>query len=144
MVIMLSNSPHVLKELDAATRSSLQPIPLHFRNYNAEQIGQILRDRAQRGLVRWDEGLLSKIAALATRRTNGDARVAIKTLYYAVTQPGEGVENCFERARRDVVVDMILDLSEATLAILWAIRSSGSDFARAIYAHYYPLLQDTE
>ncbi len=50
MIIMLSNSPHVLKQLDAATRSSLQPMPLHFRNYDAQQLQEILTDRARRGL----------------------------------------------------------------------------------------------
>jgi Cdc6-like AAA superfamily ATPase len=49
MIVMLSNSPHVLKQLDAATRSSLQPAPLHFRNYDAEQIRQILQDRPSGG-----------------------------------------------------------------------------------------------
>ena len=32
MVVMLSKSPQVLTQLDAATRSSLQPMPLHFKN----------------------------------------------------------------------------------------------------------------
>jgi Cdc6-like AAA superfamily ATPase len=62
MVIMLSNTPQVLKELDAATRSSLQLVPLHFRNYDAEEIREILRDRAEGGLHRWDEGTLPEIA----------------------------------------------------------------------------------
>jgi Cdc6-like AAA superfamily ATPase len=86
MVIMLSNSPHVLKQLDLATRSSLQPMPVHFKNYNAEQLQEILRDRASCGLRNCDEGHLAEIAALTTRLANADARVAIKTLHYT-TQP---------------------------------------------------------
>jgi cell division control protein 6 len=82
MVIMLSNSPHLLNQLDPATRSSLQPIPLHFKNYNAEQLQAILRDRASRGLHSWDEGVLAQIAGLTAKFTNSDARVAIKTLHY--------------------------------------------------------------
>lgn len=136
MVLMLTNSPHLLKEIDPATRSSLQPVPLHFKNYNAEQIGQILRDRAERGLTEWDEGRLSEIAALTTRQTNADTRVAIKTLYYSVIRPQEALSSCFERARRDVVVDMIVDLSNATLMILWAVTTTRDQFAKSIYERY--------
>ena len=136
MVIMLANSHLVLKEIDPSTRSSLQPIPLHFKNYNAEQIQQILQGRAKLGLHRWDEGQLAKIAALTTRLTNSDVRVAIKTLHYSVTDPGKGLKDCFERARRDVVADMINDLSDPALMILWAAATSKSDLARDIYQRY--------
>ena len=136
MVIMLSNSPHVLKQLDAATRSSLQPMPLHFKNYNAEQIQEILRDRAKLGLRNWDDGVLAQIAALTTRLTNADARVAIKTLKYTATRPEEDVAACFERARRDIVVDMVNDLSDGNLRILWAAATSKSDLAKPIYERY--------
>jgi Cdc6-like AAA superfamily ATPase len=136
MVLMLTNSPHLLKEIDPATRSSLQPVPLHFKNYNAEQIGQILRERAQRGLVTWEDGRLAEIAALTTRQTNADARVAIKTLYYTVTQPRETLSDCFERARRDVVIDLVTDLSDATLMILWAVATARDDFAKSIFDRY--------
>ena len=136
MVIMLSNSPHVLKELDAATRSSLQPVPVHFRNYDAQQIMEILRDRAERGLNRWDTAVLAEIAALTTRLTNSDARLAIKTLQYSVIGRGKDLRSCFERARRDLVIDMISDLADSTLLILWAAAISKLDFAKEIYQRY--------
>jgi cell division control protein 6 len=142
MIVMLSNSPHVLKQLDAATRSSLQPVPLHFKNYDAEQIHAILRDRAERGLHVWDEGTLAQIAALTTRMTNADARVAIKTLKYSVTMSGGDLMRCFERARRDIVVDMVNDLSDANLMILWAIATSPSDLVKEIYKRYCRFSQD--
>jgi len=136
MVIMLSNSPHVMKELDAATRSSLQPVPVHFKNYNAQQIHEILRERAERGLRRWREADLAEIAALTTKLSNADARLAIKTLQYSVTGRGKDLRACFERARRDLVVDVISDLSDGTLSILGAAADSPSDFARSIYERY--------
>lgn len=136
LVIMLSNSPQVLKELDAATRSSLQPVPVHFKNYNAEQIHEILRDRARRGLHRWAEADLSEIAALTTKFSNADARLAIKTLQCHVTGRGKDLRTCFERARRDLVVDLISDLSDGTLSFLWAAATGESDFARSIYQRY--------
>ena len=136
LVMMLSNSPHVLKQLDAATRSSLQPIPVHFRNYNAEQIRGILLDRARRGLHEWSDADLARIAALTVRRTDADARVAIKTLFYRVTRDGDDLESCFETARRDIVVDMVHDLTDANLTMLWAAIGSRSDLTRDIYRRY--------
>lgn len=136
MVIMLSNSPHVIKQLDAATRSSLQPDPVHFRNYDAQQIHAILCDRAQRGLRQWDEGQLAEIAALTVRQTNADARVAIKTLWYVVCGATGDVPTCFEQARRDIVVDVINDLTDHNLLILWAAATSSVDLAKPIYQRY--------
>ena len=142
MVIMLTNTHHVLKELDASTRSSLQPVPIYFRNYNAEQIASILRDRAKKGLSEWEEGALAQIGALTAKRSNADARVAIKTLHYAAIRPQNSLEACFEKARKDTVIDMIVDLSDAVLLILWAAASSRSHFAKDIYRRYCRLSQD--
>lgn len=142
MVIMLSNSPHILKQLDAATRSSLQPIPLYFKNYDADQISQILSDRARRGLHRWDQGEISQIAALTTQKTNSDARVAIKTLYYKMIGTGDDVEKCFEEARKDIVVDQVNDLTDANLMILWAAATSKVDLAKDIFERYCRFSQD--
>jgi Cdc6-like AAA superfamily ATPase len=141
MVLMLSNNPHVLKELDPPTRSSLQPVPSHFRNYDAQQIRMILETRAQRGLVDWEAQHLGEIAALTARETNADVRVAIKTLFYLVTQQGD-LRTCFERARRDIVVDVINDLSDHPLLILRAVEIAKTDFAKDIYRVYGHLCRD--
>jgi cell division control protein 6 len=142
MVIMLSNSPHILKQLDAATKSSLQPIPLYFKNYDADQISQILLDRAKKGLNRWDEGEISQISALTTHKTNSDARVAIKTLYYRMISTEDDVEKCFEDARKDIVVDQVNDLTDSNLMILWAAATSKVDLAKDIYKRYCRFSQD--
>jgi cell division control protein 6 len=136
MVIMLSNTPHVLKQLDAATKSSLQPFPLYFRSYNADHIAQILVDRARKGLHSWDKGEIGNISALTTKRTNSDARVAIKTLFYRVMAPEKSIERCFEDARRDLILDVINDLSDANLIILGVAATGKSDLAKDIYQRY--------
>ena len=136
MVIMLSNNHHVLNDIDPSTRSSLQPMQLYFKNYDAQQLQDILLQRAKAGLHEWKQSYLSEIAALCTKRTNSDARVAIKTLFYTVTDPSESVEACFERARKDIVAEMIGNLSSPVLMILQAIATSKSDFARDIYKRY--------
>ena len=78
----------------------------------------------------------------ATRKTNADTRVAIKTLCYSMTESLGQVDACFEQARRDIVVDLINDLSNATLMILWAAATSPSDLAKDIYKRYCRFSQD--
>ncbi len=136
MAVLLSNRPHVLNELDAATKSSLQPWPRHFRNYGADQIQAILLDRAQRGLRQWDKGMLAEIAALTARLTNSDTRVAIKTLQNAVSAQGKDLRHAFEQARHDLIADMISDLSDSTLLILWAVVSADADLAKTVFGRY--------
>ena len=79
---------------------------------------------------------MSQIAALTTRKSNSDARVAIKTLFYSVTKDSKDIEECFEKARKDIVFDMIHDLSDENLMILQATAISKSDFAKEIYQRY--------
>ena len=109
---------------------------MHFKNYDAEQIKLILRGRAQRGLYSWYETDLAKIAAMTTSKTNADARVAIKTRCYAACRVYKDLETCFEQARRDIVVDVVNDLADQNLAILWAVATSSSDLAKNIYQGY--------
>lgn len=142
MIILLSNDPHLPRRLDAATRSSLQPALVHFRNYDAVQIQQILRDRAERGLRQWEDAQLREIAALTVRQTNADARVAIKTLYYLVCGLTGTVAESFEQARRDIVVDVVNDLSDQCLLILWAVATSPEDLAKPIYQRYCTAAQN--
>ena len=136
MVIMLSNNYRVLHDLDDSTRSSLQPKTICFKHYDAQQLHSILRDRAQRGLHRYEEPMLSKIAAMTAKKTNSDARVAIKTLFYGMTEPQQDIETCFEQARQEIIVEMIDNLSDPLLVILQAIATSGSDFAKQTYQRY--------
>jgi cell division control protein 6 len=136
MVVMLSNSCRYLQDIDLSTKSTLQPVSVYFRNYDATQIQEILRQRAAQGLHTWDDGKLSQIAALTTHRVNSDARVAIKTLFYSITKGSDDIEGCFEKARRDIVFDMINDLSAPNLMILRAVVVGDSDFAKQIYQRY--------
>ena len=136
MVIMLSNNYKVLSELDPSTKSSLQPITVFFKNYDAQQLQDILRDRAKAGLHEFQEGRLAQIAALTTKRTNSDARVAIKTLYYTATEADKDMEACFEKAREDIIAEMINNLADPVLMILWAIVTSKSEFAKEVYKSY--------
>ena len=61
-VVLLSNNPRYLRNLDESTRSSLQPEYIHFDSYSAQEILDILKDRAETGLKTVDEAMLGEIA----------------------------------------------------------------------------------
>ena len=136
MVICLSNNPRVINELDVSIRSSLQAEVHYLQNYDANQVAEILQMRAQAGLRSWDEGELAKIAALAVQRTNSDIRVAIKTLFYAVTDQTSDIEASFDHAQRDIFIDLISDLNDRNLLILKAVQKSAEILVRRIFDVY--------
>ena len=136
MMVLLSNQPQFLGRLDESIRSSLQPEKIHFRNYDALEVLEILRDRARLGIGRPLVEPLSEIAALTVRNTNSDVRVAIKALYYLALEPSIDVRAVFERARRDLVQDVLTDLADSNLLILRAIADSREPFVKAVYETY--------
>lgn len=136
MVILLSNNPKFLNDLDSSTRSTLQPELLLFKSYDAVQIYEILRQRAEKGLGYPLESEIKTIAALVAQNTNSDVRVAIKTLFYHVTEPEMGILENFDRARKDIYIDLINDLNTKNLLILRAIQESRDKFVKEIYDIY--------
>jgi len=136
MALLLSNNPKFMNQLDESTRSTLQPEIVHFRNYTAPQIGKILEERARSGLRKVPRREMGKISALTVKNANSDARVAIKTLYYWALEPGVSVEENFERARRDIVVDLLNDLSDKNLLILKAASMSPERHVKDVYSRY--------
>jgi Cdc6-like AAA superfamily ATPase len=139
MVICLSNNPRLLGDLDSSVRSSLQAEVLYLKNYDATQIAKILALRAQAGLREWKESQLNKIAALTAQRTNSDVRVAIKTLFYAVTGEGSDIVENFDRAQRDIYFDLISDLTDRNLLILRAAQLCPEKFVKKVFKRYEEL-----
>jgi len=142
MAILLSNSPKFLASVDESIRSTLQPEVIHFRNYTAPEIQQILEERARLGLRKVPRVALGRIAALTARNTNSDVRVAIKTLYYTALEPGARTEDHFERARKDILADVINDLNDKNLLILRAAIGDSEKHVKAVYQTYRRLSLD--
>lgn len=141
LVVMLSNNPRFLGEIDPSVRSTLQPELVHFRNYNALEVAEILEERAQRGIKRPNRTSIQQIAALTVRETNADVRVAIKALFYWATKGRQNVTECFENARRDIYADLVTDLSETNLLILRAATLVEDRFARKVHRVYEGLAE---
>ena len=136
MALLLSNNPKWLSVLDESVRSTLQPDVVHFKNYSAVEILKILAERARAGLKRYDKTMLRQIAALTAKNTSSDVRVAIKTLYYTAMEPTSDLQANFERARRDILGDVIQDLNDKTLLILRAALDAAKQRARSVYERY--------
>lgn len=142
MVVCLSNNPRLLSDLDTSVKSSLQAETLYLKNYDANQMREILELRARTGLRTWREDLLAKIAALTVQRTNSDVRVAIKTLFYAMSGESKNIEECFDRAQRDIYIDLISDLNDRNLLILRAVQFTRHRFVKRIFKTYEQLSRD--
>ena len=136
MAVLLSNNPRFLNGLDESIRSTLQPELIHFRNYNADELRQILDDRARQGLAKSLGIATAPIAALTTKSTNSDVRVAIKTLYYMALDPRAELTEMFQRARRDITLDVIADLNDRNLLILKAAAAAPEPHVKAVYRYY--------
>ena len=139
MAILLSNNPRFLGSVDESIQSTLQPEPVHFRNYHAEEIHEILKTRARIGIVKPPDRLLPQIAALTARDANSDVRVAIKTLYYLALDPGQDVRELFQKARKDLVQDVLANLNDRNLLILKAAVLTDEPFVKKVYERYRQL-----
>jgi cell division control protein 6 len=144
MLILLSNHPRFLSTLDESVRSTLQPEIIHFRNYDAVELQQILRQRASSGLTEVAEGVVETIAALTVRETNSDVRVAIKTLYYLAVESGTNIDTdtAFHRALRDLTNDVLLNLTDASLLMLSAVTDEREPLVKNVYQRYRHLCSE--
>ncbi|MFC1675936.1 Cdc6/Cdc18 family protein [Planctomycetota bacterium] len=136
MAILLSNNPKFINTLDESIMSSLQPEIIHFGNYNAIEIQKILSERARVGLKSIPQKIIPQIAALTVKNTNSDVRVAIKTLYLWALEPEVSLEEHFEKARRDIMSDVVKDLNDKNLLILKAALNRQAGFVKDVYKVY--------
>jgi len=83
-VIAISNDTELPAKLDERIRSSLLQSRMEFQRYKAEQLKNILKDRAKNAFfpASIDEPVVALCAANAAKR-GGDARVAITLLHQA-------------------------------------------------------------
>ena len=137
MTVMLSNNPKWSTMLDESIQSTLQPEVIYFRPYTTVELRDILDERARLGLRQVDEETVSRTAALTAKYANADVRVAIKTLYYWAVEPAP-LDTHFEKARRDIVVEVVRNLSDKNLLILKA-AGLGEHKVKDVYAHYRDL-----
>lgn len=117
-LVGISNSLTFMDELDPRVRSSLGEEELVFSPYNALQLQDIMRERANEAFNEnvLEEGVLAKCAAFAARE-HGDARRALDLLRVAgELAEREGNTNVglvhIDEANRKIEKDKMLDIIE--------------------------------
>jgi len=159
-IIGISNSLTFMDNLDPRVKSSLGEEEIVFPPYNALQLQDILRERAQaafkEGIL--EEGVISKCAAYAARE-HGDARRALDLLRVA----GELAERenmkkvslkYIDLANQKIEKDKMLDVIESEPAqfqlVLYSIiglsndKKFGSIFTGDVYNKYQEVCEKTK
>ena len=137
-LIGITNDVRFMETLDPRVRSSLGEIEIVFSPYNADQLRDILADRAANAfkLKALDEGVIDYCASVAARE-HGDARRALDLLRVSgeiAEREGrklvsvEDVKKAREEIERDMVVDVVKTLPYHGKLVLLVIALAGGSF----------------
>lgn len=152
-VIGITNDVRFMERLDPRVKSSLGEIEMVFPPYDAEQLTDILRERAVKafkpGAV--DTGVIEYCASIAAKE-HGDARRALDLLRVAgeiAERHGsskvmvEHVKKAREEIERDMVVDVAKTLPYHGKLVLLVIALAGGRFDSTgdLYTKYRELVR---
>ncbi|MGC8586065.1 MAG: Cdc6/Cdc18 family protein [Candidatus Micrarchaeia archaeon] len=130
-MVGISNKVTFKEDLDPRSLSTLYENELVFSQYYANELYEIIKDRASEGFKpnAIDDDILHYIAATAAKE-GGDARIALKILTSAgelAEQKGkskvtmEDTEEAKKIAENDIVYDLIVTLPEHQKLVLYSI-----------------------
>ncbi|MGC9132869.1 MAG: Cdc6/Cdc18 family protein [Nanopusillaceae archaeon] len=132
-LILISNSPSFISELDQRIKSSFSSIiKVKFPPYDYYQLKEILIDRASKAFLSGtiSEESINYIAAKVAKEFSGDARVAINILKLSATIAysrnknrieKEDIDEAFESADLNIIQDMINTLNKTQKRILFSL-----------------------
>lgn len=129
-VYLVTNNARIVERLSAPSFSSLAPIFIYFRAYNADELYEILRDRVEKAFVPGsvDDAALRLLSALIKRESR-DLRWGFLVLREAATVSTEGrvTEDSIWRAaeivERNVIRQVISGLDVDGLLLLLALAT---------------------
>ena len=153
-LVGISNDLKFLDSLDPRVRSSLGEEEIVFPPYNALQLQDILKTRAEQAFKKdvLEEGVIAKCAAFAARE-HGDARRALDLLRIAgelAEREGNSkielkhIDGANEKIDRDKIIDTIENAPKQFQLTLLSIinlteRNSGKIFTGDVYNVYQEL-----
>ena len=153
-LVGLSNDMIFIDNLDPRVKSSLSEEELVFPPYNALQLQDILKQRAEKSLKEdtLEPGTTEKCAAYSARE-HGDARRAIELLRVAAElaeREGEMkitlsyIDKAEEKIERDRLIDVVITQPKQSQSILYTIiklssEKKGNIFTGEIYSFYKTL-----
>jgi Cdc6-like AAA superfamily ATPase len=121
-LITIAQNVQFFDLLDPATQSSFLPVHVVFRPYIAQELFEIMKARAEKGLYRYSLNIIDKMAQEIAENHLGDARIAIRALMFMGDNwMDEMIPEAIQSAVRSVVVDAIKSLGDKELALLSSI-----------------------
>jgi len=118
-LITIAQNVQFFDQLDPATQSSFLPVHVIFRPYRAEELFQIMKDRAEKGLYHYSLSIIERMAEEIAENHLGDARIAIRALMFMGDEwLEENAPFAIQSAVRSVVVDSIRHLNEKEIYLL--------------------------
>ena len=159
-LVGISNSLTFMDHIDPRVRSSLGEEELVFPPYNALQLQDILRERAEGAFIEGilDEGVFAKCAAFAARE-HGDARRALDLLRVAAELAERGkskkltmefIDNANQKIERDKMLDIIENEPRQHQLVLYSILNLTNNssiekiFTGQVYNKYQDFCQKTK
>lgn len=150
-LVIISNDNTLLKRLKEPTMSKFRPIPIYFRDYDANELKEILADRIEKAFVPGavDEPAIALLSALI-KREGRDLRWAFRVLLQASTDKKRGdkiteedIWEARESVERDVLKETLNNLNKHQLMFLWSIallKSRGIPAMSGYTYHIYKAL----
>ncbi len=126
-LMLLTQKPLWYRNMeDESVKSSMQPDQVYFRDYNADEMREILLMRASEGLKHYDNGIISMLAANIVLNYKSDTRIGIKALEIlgmADKWNEEYMKSAITRAYMEIEGETLNNLSDRDLIILSALMN---------------------
>jgi len=133
-VTVVANNKNILSNIEPATKSSFSPQKLYFRDYNALEVTNILKDRCALAFSEnvIDPAVISRFGAWIYR-SGVDLRTSLKILLNAgrkLANDGgtcitfEGLMTAFKEVERNMMSDVISKLNDSEILLIHAIASA--------------------
>jgi cell division control protein 6 len=126
MVITIVTSPFWTEKLDDRIQSSFQPIPIHFPEYKAEELFEILKQRAEMGLYHYDLNGIAYLAHNVADDLKGDARCGILALKHMGKWDkwdGDAADRAIVAGVRELEWMLLRKINKRELLILYLLSS---------------------
>ena len=133
-VTVVANNKNILNNIEPATKSSFSPQKLYFRDYNALEVTNILKDRCSLafsdGII--DGSVIGRFGAWIYR-SGVDLRTSLKILLNAGRKMAnnggkyitfEDLLQAFKEVERNMMSDVISKLNDSEILLIHAIASA--------------------
>lgn len=146
-LFLISNNINFEKEIDIPTKSSLRLQKEVFSNYKANDVYNIIKQRAMIGLKQniITDPTLEYIAGIVVKNNFGDTRIAIRILYLAAQYAEEHnlkqidvktINEVYDKAVKNIEKAAVTNLEDTPFILLCSVIKSSNNTFQKIYELY--------